>query len=66
MDAAAIQLQVEELGEEINRVVRELVRNSPVAQNLMGQQAALQRLLNPPASSNGQAVTEEQVLEEVE
>jgi hypothetical protein len=66
MDPQVIETQLQDVRQQINAVVQELVKQSPVAQNLLGRQEVLQGLLDSHANSNGQVSTEEEVLAEVQ
>jgi hypothetical protein len=66
MDPQVIEAKLDELRNQINTVVQELVKQSPVAQNLLGRQEALRGLIEQIANSNGHISSEEGVLEEVE
>ncbi len=63
MNKEEIKTQVDTLQTELNRIIRELVQASPVAQNILGQITALNNLIN---SQNGQVeVTANEVVEKV-
>ena len=63
MNKEEIKTQVDTLQTELNRIIRELVQASPVAQNTLGQITALNNLIN---SQNGQVeVTTNEVVEKV-
>ena len=63
MNKEEIKTQVDTLQTELNRIIRELVQASQVAQNTRGQITALNNLIN---SQNGQVeVTANEVVEKV-
>tara|TARA_R100000306_G_C4269932_1_gene89626 strand:+ start:131 stop:325 length:195 start_codon:yes stop_codon:yes gene_type:complete len=63
MNEDEIKTQVDTLQTELNRIIRELVQASPIAQNTLGQITALNKLIN---SQNGHVeVTTNEVVEEV-
>ena len=63
MNEDEIKTQVDTLQTELNRIIRELVQASPIAQNTLGQITAWNKLIN---SQNGHVeVTTNEVVEEV-
>ena len=66
MHEKLIREEIERLKGEINKVAILLLQENPKAQNLMGQQAALTRLLEEPSNGSvSKGVEEDEVLEEL-
>ena len=66
MHEKMIREEIDRLKEEINKVAMFLLQENPKAQNLMGQQAALMRLLGEPSNGSvSKGEEEDEVLEEL-
>ena len=68
MNRSDVEKELEAVDVQLNNAINELVIKSPVAQNILGQKAALEKLLNGTvAHENGapeKLLTEDAIFEE--